>query len=65
MFGRHVDFVELLLLPLSVRDESDTELERPVFGADLLRRIRFAACIRSNLCDSTASMSFGCKKLLK
>ena len=61
IFGRHVDFVELLVPPPLGREESDTELDRPVLGADLLRRILFAAWILSNLCDSTASISFGWK----
>jgi hypothetical protein len=58
MFGRHVDlFSSAPQGP--VLEESETELDLPLLGADLLRRIRRAACIRSSLCDSTASTSLG------
>lgn len=55
MFGRHVvDVVSSSCDGLTVTDPDRAEL-----GADLLRRIRFAACIRSRRCDSLASKSLG------
>ena len=56
MFGRHVVDV---VSSSSCVGLTVTDPERAALGADLLRRIRFAACIRSRRCDSLASKSLG------
>ena len=54
MFGRHVEVLSSSVFWLTVTDP-----DRALLGADLLRLIRLAACIRSRRCDSLASKSLG------
>ena len=53
MFGRH-DVVSSSFMSAALTDP-----DRALLGADLLRLILLAACIRSRRCASTVSRSLG------